>query len=614
MRFPSRKAIVPALVLLGITAGLLAHTVDVQRWEDTIFLVTLLIGSLPLVYEIGKSMFRGHFGIDIIAIVAIATSVVLGEYLAGSVILLMLSGGEALESFALRRARKDLTSLFERAPRLAHIMRNGVLVDIPAESVTVGDIVLVKPGEMIPVDGEVVEGSVSVDESFLTGESLPLHKIRGGKVMSGSVAIDGVLQVRTLKSSTESKYQQIIRLVKEAEEKKAPFVRLADRYSVWFTVATFLLAALAWILSHDPVRLLAVLVVATPCPLILATPIAFASGISRAAKIGIIVRSGGSLEKLGEARSFAFDKTGTLTLGAPRVQRIITFGIVNNDTVLTLAASLDQLSPHVLARSLAQEAVARGMTLVFPDTFHEHVGEGVSGIMQGVEYHFGRLNFLVSKGAIVDPHMHSLHDTAKDQGKILVFLSAKNSILGAVEFSDEPRPDAQGLYERLKKLGIERVLMLTGDRAQAAERSAQKIGFPKESVRAQCVPEQKVQEVLRLHHECPPVVMVGDGVNDAPAIAAADVGIAMGSHGSSATSEAGDIVILVDRIERVADALEIGQRVLRIAKESVFIGMGLSIVLMIIASLGYIAPLAGALMQEVIDVIVILNALRALRR
>lgn len=613
MRLPPRKAIVPVFVLLGITAGLLAHTVDVQHWEDAIFLVTLLIGSLPLLVDIGTSILHGRFGIDLIAIVAIATSIVLGEFLAGSVILLMLSGGEALESFALRRARKDLTNLFERAPRLAHIMRNGSVVDIPAESVNVGEIVLVKPGEMIPVDGEVVEGSASVDESFLTGESLPLRKIRGGKVMSGSVAIDGVLHIRTLRSSLESKYQQIIRLVKEAEERKAPFVRLADRYSVWFTIATLFLAVLAWVLSYDPLRLLAVLVVATPCPLILATPIAFASGISRAAKMGIIVRSGGSLEKLGEARSFAFDKTGTLTLGAPRVQRIMAFGSVKHDDVLALAASIDQLSPHVLARSIAQEAAARGMSLTYPDTFHEHVGEGVSGMMHGVEYHFGRLQFVVSKGVIADERMHSLHDAAKDQGQILVFLATKTEMLGAVEFSDEPRPDAQGLYERLKTLGIERVLMLTGDRVKAAERSAQKIGFPKESVRAECLPEVKVEEVLRLHRESPPVVMVGDGVNDAPAIAAADVGIAMGSHGSSATSEAGDIVILVDRIERVADALEIGQRVLLIAKQSVFIGMGLSIVLMVIASLGYIAPLMGALMQEVIDVIVILNALRALR-
>ncbi len=384
MRFFSRKIIVPAFVLLGITSSMFFRIVGDAHTEQAILLLTLCIGSIPLIITIVQSMIRRQFGVDLIAIVAIVSSAVLGEYLAGAVILLMLSGGEALESYALHRARKDLTALVERAPRTAHTMQGGSVVDVPAASVQIGDIVLVKPGEMIPLDGDVIEGRASVDESFLTGESMPVMKSTGSAVMSGSVAMDGVLHIRTLKSSSESKYQQIIRLVKEAEEKKAPFVRLADRYSVWFTSATFVLAVLAWVLSHDPLRLLAVLVVATPCPLILATPIAFASGISRAAKLGIIVRSGGSLEKLGDARSFAFDKTGTLTLGTPKVQSVVSFRGSTKD-LLTIAASLDQLSPHVLARSLVQRAASENITLAYPQDFHEELGEGVAGVLEDVQ-------------------------------------------------------------------------------------------------------------------------------------------------------------------------------------------------------------------------------------
>lgn len=558
-----------------------------------------------------QSMLKGKFGIDLIAMVAIITSLLLNEYLAGTVILLMLSGGEALEGYALKRAGKELTELISNAPTTAHKKESDRILDVPVESVQPGDTVIVKQGELIPVDGHVLSGVSMVDESMLTGEAIPSEKRLGSHVMSGSVAKDGVLEVRAEKASAQSKYQQIIRLVREAEASKAPFVRLADRYSVWFTALTFILAVLAWFLSKDPVRVLAVLVVATPCPLILATPIAFASGISRAAKRGIIVKNGGALEQLGEAKSLAFDKTGTLTLGTPTATRIEGIGLHPNE-VLHIAASIDQLSTHVLARALTQHALQSGITLAYPQDFDETVGQGVTGMIQGKRYFFGRLSYLQQRNITVDDKTEQKHEEARDLGNSVVCLADERKVLGTIVFADSIRDDVRHLFSHLPALGIRTIMMLTGDKRSVALKVAQEIGIDEQNVIAECLPEQKVAEVSTLRKDMPPVVMIGDGVNDAPAIAAADVGIALGSHGSSASSEAGDIVILVDKIERVGEALVIGQAVMRIAKESIFIGIGLSLILMILAALGYIPPVYGALMQEAIDVVVILNALRVL--
>lgn len=601
----------PFLVLLGLTlAGGLWYA-QREQLAHTVLLITMVLGLLPLAWDILQSLLRGHFGVDLIAIVAIIASLVFGQYLAGTVILLMLSGGEALESFALRRARKELTHLMENAPRFAHRQQAADLVDVPVESVQPGEVILVKTGEAIPMDGEVLEGSSMVDESALTGEALPVRKGQGSAVMSGSVVLDRVLHIRVTRPSSESKYQQIIRLIQEAERRKAPFVRLADRYSVWFTSFAFILAIAAWLLSGDPVRALAVLVVATPCPLILATPVAFASGISRAAHRGIIVRNGGALEQLGTARTVVFDKTGTLTLGMPKVREVVGFGM-DAPAVLRVAASIDQFSTHVLARSLTAYAREQAVDLSAPQSFEEKIGEGVQGDMQGVTYRFGRLRYLQAAGASVPDRAHALHEQAQQSGDIAVFLADEHAVVGAIRFADEVRPDVRSLFSRLRTMGIANVRMLTGDKRSTALGIAKEIGLSPDDVHAECLPEQKVEEVVRLRATAAPVIMIGDGVNDAPAIAAADVGIAMGGHGMTASSEAGDIVIIVDRIERVGEAIAIGHRVLRIALESIFIGMGLSAVLMLIAAAGFILPVYGALLQEVIDVIVILNALRVL--
>ena len=607
----SRFAI-PGFVLGGLMLAGGFALAEMNSAADLTLLLTLSIGSIPLLLDILQSLREGHFGVDIIAIVAIGTSLVLGQYLPGTVILLMLSGGEALEEFALKRARKELTELISRAPQIAHRLSGQNVQDVRVEDVVVGDVVLVKPGETVPVDGEVIEGTAMVDESALTGESLPQKKAPGLRVMSGSVATDALMKVRALVPSADSKYSRIIRLVQEAEESKAPFVRLADRYSVWFTSATFVLALLAWFLSHDPVRLLAVLVVATPCPLILATPIAFAAGISTAAKRGIIVRNGGALEQLGEAKSFVFDKTGTITLGVPSVTRVLPLNDHTEADVLRVAASLDQLSAHVLARALTHEAVQRNVTLSTPKDFTEKFGDGVRGVVDGTPYILGRLAFLKTSGITVSPEEQAAHDRAQEEGRISVYLAGASRLAGIVFFEDRARSNVKNLFQNLRTLGIGTVRMLTGDRSAVALRIADEVGLKPADVHAECLPEDKVREVHALASSASPVIMVGDGVNDAPALAAADVGIAMGAGGHTAASEAGDVVILVDEIERVGEALCIGHRVLTIAKESVFIGIGLSLVLMVLAAFGFIAPVYGAMLQEIIDVVVILNALRVL--
>lgn len=606
----SLRSAIPLFVLAGLVSAGIAYVLNNIFVSDTILLFTLVIGSIPLLVDIIQSILRKHFGVDLIAIVAIGSSLILHQYLAGTVILLMLSGGEALEGFALRRARKELTNLIANAPTKAHKEVQSNIVDVPIESVVPGDIVVVKPGETIPVDGRVIDGRAMVDESMLTGESVPVQKTHHHLVMSGSVS-DSLLKIEATHDSSQSKYQQIIRLVRDAEERKAPFVRLADRYSVWFTAITFVLAAGAWFVSHDPIRLLAVLVVATPCPLILATPIAFASGISTAAKRGIIVKDGGVLEKLGEAKSLLFDKTGTLTFGTPNIVQVLGYD-ADEEKVFHIAASLDQYSTHILARALVHEAGIRKHALAAPEGFEEKLGEGVRGMIDGKTYRLGRLSFLEAEKVTVPASLHQELKMTQARGQMMVFIAEEKKIIGSIIFADTIRDNVHELFHNMLPLGIERVMMVTGDKHAAAMRIAKEIGIDADDVQAECLPEDKVTTVLQLHKTLAPVVMVGDGVNDAPALAAADVGIAMGGHGGTASTEAGDIVILIDRIERVGEALQLGHNVLKIAKESIFIGIGLSLLLMFAASFGFILPVYGALLQEIIDVVVIFNALRVL--
>jgi heavy metal translocating P-type ATPase len=466
---------------------------------------------------------------------------------------------------------------------------------------------IVKPGEVVPVDGIVLEGSSTVDQSMITGESLPVEKALHAQLLSGSVNVNGAIIMRAIRTSANSKYQQIVSLVKSAEAAKTPLVRLADRYSLGFTAITFLIAGFAWITSHDPVRVLAVLVVATPCPLIIATPIAVISAVSAAAGRGIIVKNGGALETLGRIRGLVFDKTGTITFGTPLVSEVVPFSAPKED-IVRLAASLDQLSSHVLARSLVTQARRQGLTLELPEKFEEVVAQGVEGDLEGKRYFLGKLSFVQGRGAPITQEVTGQYLMRQDLGEKVIFLTDGVTVLGAVAFSDEIRSESKKVFADLLSFGIHDITILSGDKGDIVKRVANRLGVGQ--VLGDLEPEEKVEELKTVQARIRPVAMIGDGVNDAPALTAADVGIAMGARGATVASETADVVITVDSLAKVPEVILIARRMLRIAYEGIFLGIGLSIVMMIAAALGYITPVIGAGLQEVLDIIVIVNALR----
>ncbi len=634
---------VPLVVVTLMLASLvlwLARRGDLANWT---LLAVALLGGIPLLWETLKQLFRKEFGVDVIAILAIAGSIFLHQYLAGALVVLMMSGGEALEAYALRRARSSLSALAERAPRSAHIWRGEELINIPAEQVEVGMVIVVKPGELIPVDGVVTSGSSSLSEADLTGEPVPVRKAPGMLVLSGSVNLDGVLEVRASKRSAESKYAQIVRLVEEAQTQKAPIHRLADRYSVWFTIAAVSLAGLAWAISGDSVYALAVMVCASPCPLILATPIAIMSGIDLAARNGIIAKSGGAIEQLGEVDIAVFDKTGTLTLGMPKVTAIVRVEQEKPDTeaegesgaphllfegdegtLLRLAASVEQLSTHILSRAVVEAAQEHAFPLSSADEFEEIFGKGVRGRVpliaadrqeawksasDHVEVAVGNRSFMKHLDIPVPSSLLAERERRVESGQICSFVAVEKRVEGLLVLEDIPRPELSHLSSDLRAAGIKETILLTGD----SEVVAQQIGkiAQVDRVISRCLPEDKVRIVKELEQQGHHVLMVGDGINDAPALASATVGMALGTQGLTAAASAADTVLLSTDILRVVRAVRLGRRVMRVAVQGIWVGMGLSAIAMVFAAFGLISPAAGALIQEGFDVIVILNALRA---
>jgi len=608
------ERLVAVAALAALTAGGLLYLVGAETAGEAVWAAGIAITLVPLTWSVLKSLARGDVGVDAIALVAMAGALALGEYLAGMVVALMLAGGNALEAAAGRRARRELTSLVARAPRIAHRRRGDAVEEVPVEELVVGDLAVVRAGEIVPVDGIVVSAEAVVDESTLTGEPLPAAIRRGGSLRSGTTNAGEVFELRATRPAAESAYAALVRLVRAAESQRAPFVRLADRYAAIFLPVTLAIAGLAWGLSGDPIRGLAVLVVATPCPLILAAPIALISGISRAARAGVVVKGGGTIEKLGEARTVLLDKTGTLTLGTPEVERIIPFDSFPPDEILRLAASVDQLSAHGLAEALVHEAHERGLELPFPTRVEEGLGQGIEGYVDGRSVAVGSPAWLDSLGYGQDAEqvLTSLDD-GHGAGRAKVLVGVDGRLAGAIVMADHVRTDARSAVDELRRAGIGHIAMVTGDRETIAREVGDIVGADR--VYAHQSPEDKLDVVrsIQARPELTPVVMVGDGVNDAPALALADVGIAMGTAGATVASETADAVIVVDRIDRVATAISIGRRSLGIARQSVLVGIGLSLVAMGFAAFGFIPPVAGALLQEGIDVAVILNALRALR-
>lgn len=622
--YPIPFAALALLLLSGVLA--LVGQGDLWRWP---LLLIMVLGGAPLLVETARQLLHREFGVDLLALLAIIGSLLLGEYLAGSVIVLMLSGGKALESFALGRARRSLSALAERAPRVAHIFVNGELATVSADSVEVGGQIVVKPGEVIPVDGVVAEGESSVSEADLTGEPAPRRKEPGALALSGSVNLDAPLRITATKRSAESQYAQIVRLVEEAQASKAPIHRLADRYAVWFTLIALTLAGAAWLYTGQAVDALAVLVVATPCPLILATPIAIMSGIDRAARDGLITKSGATIEGLGAVDVVIFDKTGTLTLGMPEMVEIAPLRSAPDDasrmaqpdgnTLVALAASVEQYSPHILARAVVEAAHQRGAPLMDVADMREVPGKGIqASVAQGpasqprTEVAIGNGSYMRNLAIDLPAAVVAERALRTEQGQIVSYLALDGRLKALVVFADVPRPELAQLAPSLKAAGIQQMVLLTGDGATVAEQIGKLAQVDR--IVAQCLPEQKVAVVRELEASKHHVLMVGDGVNDAPALATASVGIAIGSQGLTAASSAADAVLLSPDILRIASAVRLGRQVMRVARQGIAIGIGLSIVAMLFAALGYIPPTEGALLQEGIDVLVILNALRAGRQ
>lgn len=564
--------------------------------------IVAMAETLPLLWGMWQKFRSGSYGLDILAATAIVASVMLGQYWAAIVVVLMLTGGESLEDYAEHRAKSELDALLKHAPQIAHLFSKGKLVDVKVSELKVGDKILIKPGEVVPVDAIIIEGIASFDESSLTGESIPQTKQLNDNLLSGSTNIDGAVTAKALASAENSQYQQIIKLVRSAAASQAPFVRLADRYSIPFTIAAYLIAGTVWVITGDAMRFLEVIIVATPCPLLLAAPIALISGMTRASRYGIIVKTGSALEKLSLAKSIAFDKTGTLTKGELKVDSTQTFGSFSKSEVLGLAASLEQSSNHVMALAIVQGS--KNMNLKITPAKHVKEFSG-RGLMASVKHH----QVIVGRLTLLTEHEIKLPSKFKPQdiNHTAVYVAIDGQLAGIIKLSDEIRPESKETLQRLHKLGLTDAIMITGDNSTVANKIAKELEI--DHVYAETLPADKLHLLEAIKDR--PLIFVGDGVNDAPALTAADVGIALGARGSTAASESADLVIMLNDLGRVATAIAIAKRTFFIAKQSILVGIGISLGLMILFSTGKFSPLMGAIVQEFVDVIVIFNALRA---
>jgi heavy metal translocating P-type ATPase len=591
---PRRDTVQLAVSASGLALGGVAYLLGIEVVASIVWALTTGAALVPGAVGVVRDLLRRRAGVDIVAVLALGGTLAVREFVAGAVIALMVNTGRALEARASARARRELRGLLDRAPTLVHRVDGEAITTLPLDVVRPGDQLLVYAGEVVPVDGVVVGEPAALDESALTGESAVVERAVGEPVRSGGLNAGGPLRLRATASAEESTYAGIVRLVSEAEASRAPLVRMADRFALWFVPLTIIVAVAAAIAARDPVRGVAVLVVATPCPLILAAPIALVGGMSRAARRGVIVKNGAALETLGRAKVLLFDKTGTVTEGRARVAEVEVDRSMGVDEVVLLAASLDQVSTHALAAPIVRAAGERGLALSMPENVVEEPGRGIRGTLGSRRVAVGRASFVAGAGEVPAWARKVRRRTARE-GMANVFVAVDGVLVGTLVLDDPLRPDASRALQRLRHAGIRRLVMVTGDHPDVAASVAAFLGV--DAVFAEQSPAAKV-EVVRAERANGVTVMTGDGINDAPALAIADVGVAMGVRGATASSEAADVVLMVDRIDRLA-------------MQSILAGMGLSLVAMGAAAAGLLVPVVGAVVQEAIDVAVILNALRA---
>lgn len=593
----------------GLAAGAALWFTGMQPWAAWAWIAASVPAVLALIARILAALRRHESGVDLLALVSIAGALALHQQLTAAVIAVMLGSGRLLESFAERRAGREMSALLSRVPRTVRRRQAGTLVEVPVAEVKAGDRLLVRQGEVLAVDGILAAGHALLDESALTGESVPVGQERGSAVRSGTVNAADAFEMVATAPAAHSAYAGVVKMVEAAQRAKAPAARLADRYAFWFVPLALALAAGAWLVSGDPMRALAVVVVATPCPLLLAVPVAIVSGISRCARRGVLVKGGGALEALAAAEVLFFDKTGTLTGGQARLVAIEPVARGGESALLAAAASLEQMSGHVVAAAVAHAARERALALTIPDNLVEAPGAGLSGTLDGVRVAVGSLDY-IERIAAPPPAMREWQERAITEGAATVWVAIDGAFAGVLLLADQLRVETPRALRLLRRAGIRRIEMLTGDRQDVADAIGAGLGV--DAVHAGQAPAEKLA-VIASASATQRTVMVGDGINDAPALAAAGVGVAMGARGASAAAEAAGIVLLVDRLDRLAEALRIAHRTRRIALQSVFAGMGLSLLAMGVAAAGLLPPLYGAIAQEAIDVAVILNALRALR-
>ena len=591
--------------IAGLVLGLGLYFSGAGDLVDIVWIIGVAPVLLALIIEIVRSLARGDVGLDIVAALSMTAALVFGETLAAAVVAVMYSGGTFLEGFAEGRAKREMHALLSRVPRTASRYHNGGLEEVPLDDIRPDDLLLIRQGDVVPVDGFVASDTALLDTSALTGESMPARLSRNAEAMSGATNAGEPFNLIAARLAEESTYAGIVRLVAQAQQSKAPMGRMADRWSLGFLAVTVAIAFAAWWFTGDPIRAVAVLVVATPCPLILAVPVALVAGLSRAAHYGVLIKGAGPLEHMAQIQTLILDKTGTLTDGRPQIVAIAPANGMSENDALRFAAALDQSSKHPIAQAIVAAAKARGLDLPIPTNVSEEAGEGVVGDIEGHKVIVGGDDFVLRQiGQTSDDH------PALTAGSVVVAVAVNQQLVGRIVMADQLRDGTAAMLARLRNDGIARILLATGDRAVVAEEVTKGLGL--DAIHPKLTPDQKVLLVLS-ERKYGPVMMVGDGVNDAPALAAADVGVAMGARGAAASAEAADVVLLVDKIDRLGMGIEIAKGSRRIAVQSVVVGIGLSVLGMIAAAFGYLTPVQGALFQEVIDVAVILNALRTLR-
>ena len=602
------KYLLPAAALAVLAAGAFLRLRGVETTGTAVWMAGLAVTGLPIVLRTGAGILRGQFAADIVASLSIIGALALQYPVAGLVIVLMQSGGEALEEFAAGRASAAVRHLEALAPRLAHRLRAGAIEDIAVDDIAVGDELLVRPGELVPCDGVVIRGDSHLDTASLTGEPVPVRVGPGAKLMSGSSNQEGPLTIRATAPARESQYARIVELVRSAQASKAPIQRVADRYAAWFTPATLALCAVTWLVTRDPARVLSVLVVATPCPLLLAAPVAIIGGVNRAAREGIIVRTGAALERLGTVDYVVLDKTGTLTMGRPSVSAVRAAPGFDGAGVLRLAAAVEQASSHLLGRSIVEAALAAGGPLPAPEHVVEAAGRGIRGRVGGTTVAVGSRSYVTA----VAPASAAGFTVLNSAGAGLqASVAVGDAAAAVIEFADQPRPDLTAALDRLRAQGLTRFMVLSGDDQENVTAIGREAGIG--DARGDLLAEDKVAVVRALVDAGHRVLMVGDGTNDAPALGAATVGVALAEHGGGITAEAADAVLLRDDLGLLPRALDISRRTMHITRQSIGVGLALSGTAMAIAAAGGISPAAGALLQEGIDLAVILNALRTAR-